>query len=186
MPNCPIRPFFVPLSERIKHKIMAITKAKKEEIAAKVTQALDEAGSVVFVHVKGLPVGDTQAMRSKLREQGVSYYVAKKTLIKRALEAKQYQGEMPALDGELSLVWGEDLVAPAREVQEFVTSTKDKVAILGGIFEGRYMNASEMTEIASIPSQKTLYAQFVMLINSPVQQFVMALDQIAQKKEASA
>ncbi len=165
---------------------MAVTKAKKEEIAAKVTQALDEAGSVVFVNVKGLPVGDTQAMRSKLREEGVSYYVAKKTLIKRALEAKQYQGDMPALDGELSLAWGTDLVAPAREVQGFVTSTKDKVTILGGVFDGRYMTASEMTEIASIPSQKTLYAQFVMLINSPIQQFVMALDQIAQKKEANA
>jgi ribosomal protein L10 len=71
-------------------------------------------------------------------------------------------------------------------VQAFVKSTKEKVRIVGGVFEGRYMSASEMSEIAMIPSQHTLYAQFVMLINSPIQQFVMALDQIAHKKEGTS
>jgi len=165
---------------------MAVTKQKKQEVSAKIEDALKGANSVVFVHTKGLGVKDSQDMRRKLRESGVGYYVAKKTLIKRALDTKTYEGTQPQFDGELSIAWGEDLVAPAREVQEFVKSTKDKMAIVGGIFEGRYMSAAEMTEIASIPSLHTLHAQFVMLINSPIQQFVMALDQIAQKKEGTA
>ncbi len=165
---------------------MALTKDKKKEVFAKVESALDEANSVVFVYAKGLPVEETQSMRRKLREEGVSYYVAKKTLIKRALEAKGYEGDQPPFEGELALAWGEDMVTPAREVQEFVKSEKDKVLILGGIFEGRYMSAAEMSEIASIPSQQTLYAQFVNVINSPIQGLVMALDQVAQKKEAAA
>jgi large subunit ribosomal protein L10 len=165
---------------------MAVTKQKKEEVLVKVQRAVSEAGSMVFVKTKGLPVIETQGMRAKLRENGVSYYVAKKTLIKKALAEKNYSGTLPAMDGELAIAWGADLVAPAREVQDFVKSTKEKVKIIGGVFEGRYMSAAEMTEIATIPSQQTLYAQFVMLINSPIQQFVMALDQIAQKKEANA
>ena len=165
---------------------MALTKQQKRDVFAKVQHAFDEAGSVVFVHAKGLPVGETQGMRRKLRDEGVSYYVAKKSLIKRALEAKGYEGAQPELEGELALAWGENLVAPAREVQEFVTSTVGKVTILGGIFEGRYMSATEMSDIASIPSQQTLYAQFVNIINSPIQGFVMSLNQIAEKKEAAA
>lgn len=165
---------------------MALTKQKKKEVFAKVQGALSDAMSVVFVHTKGLSVVDGQVMRSKLREEGVSYYVAKKTLIKRALEEKNYTGEQPPLEGELALAWGGDLVIPAREVQGFVKSTKNKVTILGGIFEGKYMNAEEMTEIATIPSRETLYAQFVNLINSPIQGLVMSLDQIAQKKETVA
>ncbi len=164
---------------------MALTKEKKEEIFAKIKTALDEAESLAFVNSKGMSVSDTQEMRNKLREEGVSYYVAKKTLIKRALSDKKYDGEMPSFDGELAIAWGKDLVAPARGVQEFVKSTKDKVALLGGIFEGRYMNAAEMTEIASIPSQQTLYAQFVNIINSPIQGLVMSLSQIAEKKEGA-
>lgn len=162
---------------------MALTKQKKEEILAKVQSALDEASSVVFVHAKGMTVGDTQDMRAKFRENGISYYVAKKTLIKRALEGKKFEGEIPSLDGELAIAWGADLVAPAREVQGYVKSTKDKVKILGGVFEGRYMNAAEMTEIATIPSQQTLYAQFVNIINSPIQGLVVGLSRIAEKKE---
>lgn len=164
---------------------MALTKQKKEEVFAKVQDALKDAGSVVFVHTKGLSVGDTQSMRSKFRENGVSYYVAKKTLIKRALDEKKYEGEMPFCDGELAIAWGEDLVAPARETQEFVKSTKGKVTIVGGVFEGRYMDAAEMTVIATIPSQHTLYAQFVNVINSPIQGFVVSLSKIAETKTSN-
>ena len=165
---------------------MALTKQKKEEIYQKVQGALTGTGSVVFVHSKGMSVGDTQNMRSQFRDNGVSYYVAKKTLIKKALDEKKFDGEQPLFESELALAWGEDLVAPAREVQGFVKSTKDKVSIIGGIFEGRYMNAEEMTVIATIPSQQTLYAQFVNVINSPIQGFVVGLDQIAKKKDLSA
>lgn len=165
---------------------MALTKQQKEEVSVKIEKALEEANSIVFVHPKGLSVGDSQNMRKALRDSGVSYYVAKKTLIKRALAGKQYEGAQPSLEGELAIAWGEDLVAPAREVKEFAKKVKDKVFIVGGVFDGRYMSASEMTEIASIPSRQTLYAQFVNIINSPIQGFVMSLDQIAKKKDLSA
>ncbi len=50
---------------------MAITKGKKEEVVAKIADALSDAASVVFVHFKGLTVADTSAMRRTLRDQGV-------------------------------------------------------------------------------------------------------------------
>lgn len=39
-----------------------------------------------------------------------------------------------------------------------------------------------MTEIATIPSMQVLRGQFVNLINSPIQRFVVALNQIAESK----
>ena len=39
-----------------------------------------------------------------------------------------------------------------------------------------------MTEIALIPSRETLLAQFVNIINSPIQGFASVLDQIAEQK----
>lgn len=160
---------------------MALTKEKKKEVFAKVQGAFTEAGSVVFVNAKGMSVSENQDMRKAFRDNGVSYYVAKKTLVRRALDEAGFEGDVPSLDGELAIAWGEDLVAPAREVHGFVKEMKGKVTILGGVFEGRYMDSVEMTEIASIPSQQTLHAQFVNIINSPIQGFVMALGQIAEK-----
>ena len=55
---------------------MAITKAKKVEILAKLGEVKDTADSIVFVHYKGLSVADTTSMRKELREKGVGMFVA--------------------------------------------------------------------------------------------------------------
>ena len=88
---------------------MAITKAKKEDIVDKVASALKDAVSVVFVNFKGLSVADTSAMRKALKEEGIGYFVAKKTLVKRVLAEQGYEGEMPDMAGELALAWIADV-----------------------------------------------------------------------------
>jgi len=163
---------------------MAINKEKKKEIVAKVKDAVDSADSVVFVNFHGLTVGDTTELRKKLRDEGVGYTVAKKTLIKRVLGESKVEGEVPSLDGELAVAYGKDLIAPARGVYDFQKDHEDSVVILGGVFEGRYMNKEEMMEIATIPPTPVLYGQFVNLINSPIQRFAVVLDQISEAKEA--
>ncbi len=165
---------------------MAITKEKKVAILDKIKKDVKKANSIVFVNFHGLPVNTTTAMRGTLREGGVGYLVAKKTLIKRAFADFGLTGEMPVLDGEIALAYGDDLIAPARGVYEVQKKNPELVKIVGGVFEGRYMDAKEMMTIATIPAREVLYAQFVNLINSPIQGLVMALDQIAKKQEATA
>jgi len=161
---------------------MAIKKTKKKEILEKVTDVAKKAKSVVFVNFKGLTVGDATAVRKQLREAGVKYTVAKKTLTKKAFAGEKFKGDMPELAGELALAYGEDLVAPAREIYSFEKKLEGKVSIMGGVFEGKFMNKAEMTTIASIPSRETLYAQFLNIIHSPIQRFAIALGEIAKIK----
>ncbi|GMQ95307.1 MAG: 50S ribosomal protein L10 [Patescibacteria group bacterium] len=163
---------------------MAITKDKKREVIEGVQNAASSSDSLVFVNFHGLNVVDTTTLRKELRDKGISYMVAKKTLIKRALHDSKLEGDMPELDGELALAYGDDLLAPAREVFNFQKLHKDSVAILGGIFEGRYMDKAEMTSIATIPPAPVLYGQFVNLINSPIQRFAVVLNEIAKMREA--
>jgi large subunit ribosomal protein L10 len=163
---------------------MPITKAKKKELIEKVAKALKGSKSVVFVNFQHLTVADDMAMRKALRKENVGYMVVRKTLAKIALKEANISGTMPETQGEIAMVYGEDLTAPARELYVFQKKYKDNVKIVGGIFEGKYMSIEEMTAIAAIPSQKTLYAQFVNLINSPIQRFAVVLDQIANTKTA--
>jgi len=161
---------------------MAITKEKKIEIVKDLEKAIKGVKSIVFVNFHKLPVKETTMLRRSLREQGVSYKVAKKTLIKRALGTVKAEGELPELDGEVAIVYGQDELAPAREVYSFQKSHKDSIAILGGVFEGKYLNKEAMLSIAMIPPLQTLRGMFVNLINSPIQRVVIALDQIAKKQ----
>jgi large subunit ribosomal protein L10 len=164
---------------------MAITKAKKVDIVAKIGDSLKDAVSVVFVNFKGLSVADTSAMRKSLKEEGVGYFVAKKSLVKRVLAENGYEGELPEMAGELALAWSNsDATAAARTIYEAGKKHKDAVNIRGGIFENRYLDALGMTAIATIPSVPVLRGMFLNVINSPIQGFVIALDQIREKKAA--
>lgn len=163
------------------HPIVAITKQKKGEILNHLAEVKDNSDALVFVHFKGLTLSDTTAMRKALREAGVGYFVAKKTLMKKAF-ADTYTGEMPVLDGEIAVAYSADPMAPAQNLKEFATKYKDKVAIVGGVFQGVYKNQAEMIEIASIPSLQVLRGMFVNIINSPIQGLVVALNAIAEKK----
>lgn len=160
---------------------MAITKAKKEVILSKLATVKDTADSIVFVHYKGLNLTNTTAMRKELRDKGVGLFVAKKTLMARAFDGA-FTGTMPKLDGEIAVAYSTDAMAPAQEMKEFSTKFKDKISIVGGVFQGAYKNQSEMIEIASIPSLQVLRGMFVNVLNSPIQGLVVSLNAIADKK----
>jgi len=165
---------------------MAITKAKKVEVTEKIAEAVKNAASVVFVHFKGLSVADTAAMRKALREGGVGYYVAKKTLIRRALSDKGYEGTMPELPGEIALAWSEgDATQAAREIFEHGKKHKGALSIMGGVFDGKFTDAAGMNAIATIPPVPVLRGMFVNVINSPIQGLVIALDKVREKKAAA-
>jgi len=160
---------------------MAITKAKKQTILARLTEVKNDSESIVFVKFNGMPVQDSTAMRADLRTEGVGYFVAKKTLMKRAF-AGAYEGEMPALDGEIAVAYSADAITPAQKIQEYTTKYKDNLSIAGGIFQGVYKDAAEMTEIATIPALPVLRGMFLNVINSPIQGLVLGLNAIAEKK----
>lgn len=164
---------------------MAITKAKKETIAAKLTEVIGKASSLVFVRFNKLSVADTSAVRKALKKEGVGYYVAKKTLIKRALTAKGFKGELPLMPGEIALAWGEsDTTAPARLIHLAGKKYKDALGIVGGVFEDTFADAATMIAIATIPSLEVLRGMFANIINSPKQRFAIALSEVAKLKQA--
>ena len=161
---------------------MALSKEQKVKVVTKLKDIIKNSQSIVFVNFHKLSVIDAHAMRRGLRDRHVGYFVAKKTLVRRTLSEEKIEGELPMLDGELALAYGDNPVIPASGIAEFVKKYKNSITILGGIFEGKYKSKEEMTTIASIPPLEVLYGQFVQIINSPIQGLVVALGQIAKAK----
>lgn len=164
---------------------MAISRAKKDTLVGELTSKVRDSKSIVFVKFKGLKVNDSNELRKKLKSENVGLTVIKKTLLKRALGANNVLGELPELEGAVAIAYGEDLLAPAREVHAFYKTHKDELSIIGGVFEGKYMSGTEMSAIATIPSRETLIAQILMLIQSPIRGFTVAVSEIAKKKETT-
>jgi large subunit ribosomal protein L10 len=163
---------------------MAITKQKKQSVLAKLADAAKEAKAIAFVGFSKLTVKDVSAVRKELAKEGVSYYVAKKSLIRKALTDHGYQGEMPELPGEIAIAWtaGEDTTAPARTIHEHGKKLKGALALLGGIFEGAFKSYADITALATIPPVAVLRGMFANIINSPRGRFATVLGEVAKTK----
>jgi large subunit ribosomal protein L10 len=163
---------------------MPITKAKKQEMLSKLATVAKNP-SVVFVNFHGLPMPETVELRSTLRNNGVGFLVAKKTLVRKAFSEAGIAGELPATEGELALAYSQDALAAAREIYAFEKKFAGKLAIQGGTFESTFQNKVQMLEIAQIPDRQTLLGMFVNVINSPIQGLAVALDAVAQKRQSA-
>ncbi len=161
---------------------MPITLDKKKELVAGLENSLKGAESVVFVKFDKLTVGNVNTLRRDLQKEGIGYVVTKKTLLKRALGTHGITGELPEMPGQIAIAYGTDLLSPAREIFAFQKGHKENIAIVGGVFDGKYMDANEMISIATIPPLQVLRGMFVNIINSPIQRMAVVLDQIALAK----
>ncbi len=158
-----------------------LLKSKKEEIIKDLEGAIKGSESLVFVNFHGLKVSDETKLRSSLREQGVSYKVGRKTLLKRALEGKAV-GEVPELGGEVAIAYSKDAISSPREVYNFQKTHKGMLNILGGIFEGKFVDSAYMMELATIPSREVLLSKIAFLLKSPMQRLAIAVGEVAKKK----
>ena len=164
---------------------MPITKTKKVEIVSDLRKAIAEVSTITFVEFNKLSVANATELRRRLRDAGVGYMVAKKTLLKRALDEKGFKGEMPEMTGQSAIAFSSDPLSPAREIYAFHNEHKDNITIVGGVYDGSYISKEAMIAIATIPPLPILRGQFVGVLISPIRSFVIALDQIAGSKAAS-
>lgn len=143
--------------------------------------AIKGSESLVFVNFHGLKVSDETNLRRSLRAEGVNYKVSRKTLLKRALKGKA-EGEIPELNGEVAIAYSADASASPREVYNFQKANKGILNIIGGIFNGKFVDGAYMMEIATIPSKEVLLSKLAFLMKSPIQRFALALNEVGKKK----
>lgn len=157
---------------------MAISKQKKVEIYEKVAEKIKGSESVVFVNFHGLKTQESDVLRNSLRAKGLGYLVAKKSLVRRALEDAKIEGVMPDLDGEVAMAYGADAVLPAKEMADAEKNYKDRFRVLGGLLESKYLTLAEVKALAKTPSREVLLGKLVNVMYAPVSGFVRTLDAV--------
>ena len=175
---------------------MAKTREQKEQTVSYLTTAFKSSKLAVLTDYRGLNVPAISELRSNLREVGISYTVAKNTLVKIALAAAEKNVEDTSVfAGPVGIAFGEDEVEAARIVYEF-SKTNGALEILGAIDEdGKVLSKEEVMALALLPSREQLLGQvvgtiaaplsgFVRVLNGNVSGLVYALSAIAEKKTA--
>ena len=161
---------------------MALSRSRKEETVTSLREEISGAKTIVFVRFSRVTAEEAHRLRTACDGAGARYVVAKKTLIRKVFEGADIAGDYPDMEGEIAVALSGDMLAAPRVMGEQSEALDGRLSIVGGVFEGTFVPEERMRAIADIPPIKTLYAQFLMVIRSPIQGIVSALDQIAEKK----
>ena len=157
---------------------MAISKQKKNELVADLTDLLTSAKTTVYAKYQGLTVAEIQDLRKTAREAGVKIKVVKNRLMKVAMGqiAVYKDTDTTGLTGQLLYaVSNSDEVAPAKVLAEFAKK-HDALVLVGGFSDlGNTLSQDEVNALAAMPSRNELIAQVVAQLLSPVTDSVSGL-----------
>jgi len=157
---------------------MAISKDKKNELVADLTELLENAKTTVYAKYQGLTVAELQELRKAAREAGVKIKVVKNRLVRVAMgQIGVYKDtNTTGLTGQLLYaISSEDEVAPAKVLAEFA-KTHDALNLLGGFSDlGNSLSEEEVKALAAMPSKNELIAQVVAQLLSPATDSISAL-----------
>jgi len=153
-----------------------LTKKQKQEIVEELADKLKRQKSLIFTDFRGLKVGELQELRNQLRQQAeTEYKVAKKTLIKLAVERAKKEVDLSQFESSVALAFGfGDPIMPAKIISKFAKEHKN-LEVLGGLMEDKFLSAEEVKELAMIPSRNELLASLISSLKAPISEFVNVL-----------
>ena len=169
----------------------------RPEKAGKVAELKDlltSSKGVVLVDYCGLTVAEDTELRSKMREAGVKYMVAKNTFIRIAAQEAGIEGLDAYLEHNTAVAFSaEDPVAPAKILNDFSKDHK-ALEIKAGVLDGKVIGLDEVKAVAELPSREELLAKLVgsmqalisglvNVLQGTIRNFVYTLEAVRQKKE---
>ena len=141
-------------------------RSQKAESVASLNAVFNEVGVVVVTRNLGLTVAQSTQLRTKIREAGASYKVAKNRLAKLAIQNTDYAGIGDLLTGPTAIAASVDPVAAAKVVVEFA-KTNDQLEIVGGSMGSQVLTPEGVKALASMPSLDELRAKLIGLVQAP-------------------
>ena len=171
------------------------TRERKQKDLNALTEHLNNSKSAMLVGFTKLTVTKDQEFRNQLRGAGANYRVVKNTLARIAVKGTPYEGATEHLKGVTGIVWSnEDAVVLSKTVYKFVKDNADIYTFKAGIVEGKVVDLSQVTAIASLPSKEELISKLMFVLNAQAQRIVTVINavprdlavvikQIGEKKE---
>ena len=155
-------------------------RSQKADSVAQLSDVFNEAGVVVITRNLGMSVAQSTDLRTKMRDAGASYKVAKNRLAKLALKDTDYAGLEEYLNGPTAIAYSTDPVAAARAAVDFAKTT-DKIEIVGGSMGAQKLDEAGVRALASMPSLDELRAKLVGLVNAPATKVAQVVNAPAAK-----
>jgi large subunit ribosomal protein L10 len=155
---------------------MAISRADKEQELQELTTAFRAADSAIAVDFRGLNVAQVTALRRQLRAARAQYRVVKNRIAKRACAGTPFESLEASFKGTTAIAYTEDDAVALAKVLITFSKTAPALTVKAAVVQGRSVQASDINELAKLPTRPELYSQLLFVLQAPMQQFVSVLN----------
>lgn len=157
---------------------MALTRTKKNEVVAEVSELLTASKMTIVTKYQGTTVKALQQLRREARDNGTKVKVVKNRLAIKAIQQVDAlkDVDVTALEGMLLYAFNDtDEVAPAQALANFAKKNPS-LQFVGAISaDGKFLSADEVKTLADLPSKDVLIGSVISTLLAPVNDTVNAL-----------
>jgi large subunit ribosomal protein L10 len=168
----------------------------KAQAISELEGAIGSATNAFLIDFKGITVPQVTELRKQVRESNSKYIVVKNTLALIAVKDSPLKSLENAFTGPTAVAYNTtDAVALAKALTKFAKDVPT-IQFKGALLNGQAVPASEIQNIANLPSREELIAKLLYLMQHPIRglatvlqgnirKFAVVLDQIAKQKGES-
>jgi large subunit ribosomal protein L10 len=170
---------------------------EKAQAISEFTEGIGSATNAFVLDFKGITVPQVTELRKQVRESGSHYIVIKNTLALIAVKDTPLTKLTGHFNGMTAVAYNtSDAVALAKVLTKFAKDVP-AVQFKGAMLGGQVVAATEVANIAALPSRDELVSKLLYLLQSPIRglatvlaanirNLAVVIDQVRQQKEETA
>jgi large subunit ribosomal protein L10 len=170
---------------------------EKAQAISDFTEGIGSATNAFVLDFKGITVPQVTELRKQVRESGSHYVVIKNTLALIAVKDTPLTKLTGHFSGMTAVAYNTtDAVALAKVLTKFAKDVPT-VQFKGAMLGGQVVAATEIQNIANLPSRDELISKLLYLLQSPIRglatvlaanirNLAVVIDQVRQQKEETA
>jgi large subunit ribosomal protein L10 len=156
---------------------------EKKYLITEVATHLKKSDYVYLANYEKATVANVADLRKKLATENAEFHVVKNSSLRVAAKEMSLPEVDQWLKGQTAIVTGGTNPTGVAKILRDYFKESQKVAIKGGIFEKKTVDATEIGKLADIPPVLVLKSQFLGLLKIKPQQLAALIKAYADKKE---
>jgi large subunit ribosomal protein L10 len=141
----------------------------KRLVTAKYDREFSSAEGMVVVAMGGVSVKELEKLRGSMAKQGVKLRMVRNSLATRVLKERGLEFGAGVIAGNVGIAYGdtEATIHAAKLLTTPELKKSGKLALRGGMLEGRVLNPKDTAALADVPDKNTLRAKILGCLQGP-------------------
>src|SRR5436309_8428076 len=152
-----------------------MNREEKAAVISEFSEGIGQATNAFLIDFKGITVPQVTELRKQVRESGSSYVVIKNTLALIAVKDSPLTQIKEQFSGMTAVAYNTtDAVILAKALTKFAKDVP-AVQFKGALLNGQIVPATEIQNIANLPSREELVSKLLYLMQHPIRGLVTVL-----------